>query len=198
MAEVRIIYEILISMIAYKKNPDLFEEKILSVMGVELGTHKKITNKNIVEDITTGQQYKYEIQKRQLAEKARDDYKELYDTLYRELSEFIHLDTESAKGIFQDKDLFEDIDECLMAGFLGMVLSLEIIMELMDFEGSDKKMDKDIKYFSNTILKSFLVTLPTIISIEDRKVYHLLEKTLQSYKSDYKINYQRNIKYEVN
>lgn len=197
MAEVRIIYEILISMRAYKQNPDLFEEKILSVMGVEIGTHRKVENKSIVEDIKTGKQYKYEIQKRQLAEKAGEDYKELYDTLYRELSEFIHLDTESAKGIFQDKDLFEEVDECLMAGFLGMVLSLEIIMELMEFEGSDKKISKDLKYFSNMLLKDFLGILPTIISIEDKEIYHLLEKTLKSYKTDYKINYQRNNNCEV-
>lgn len=197
MAEVRIIYEILISMRAYKQNPDIFKEKILSVMGVELGTHRKVDNKSIVEEIETGKRYKYEIQKKQLAEKAGENYKKLYETLYRELSEFIHLDTESAKGIFQDKDLFEEIDECLIAGFLGMVLSLEIIMELIDFDGGDKKMSKDLKYFSNSLLKDFLAILSTIISIEDREVYHLLQKTLEAYKTDYKINYQRNNKCEV-
>lgn len=196
MAEIRIIYEILISMRAYKQNPELFNEKILSVMGVELGTHRRIENKSIVEEIKTGKKYKYEIQKRQLAEKAGEDYKELYDTLYRELSEFIHLDTESAKGIFQDKDLFEDIDECLIAGFFGMILSLEIIIEMIEFEGSDKKMSKDLKYFTNKLLKDFLGILPTIILIEDKKVYHILQKTLEKYKTDYKINYQRNVKYK--
>lgn len=135
--------------------------------------------------------------KKKLAEKAGENYKKLYETLYRELSEFIHLDTESAKGIFQDKDLFEEIDECLIAGFLGMVLSLEIIMELIDFDGGDKKMSKDLKYFSNSLLKDFLAILSTIISIEDREVYHLLQKTLEAYKTDYKINYQRNNKCEV-
>lgn len=197
MAEVRIIFEILISMRAYKQNPDLFEKKILSVMGVELGTHRKLKNKHIVENIETGEQYKYDIQKKQLAEKAGENYKKLYDTLYSELSEFIHLDTESAKNIFQDKDLFLDIDECLIAGFLGMILELEIIMELIDFEGSNKKINNDIKYFSNMLLKDFLSLLPTIISIEDKEVYHILEDTLKEYKTDYKINYQRNTNYET-
>lgn len=64
MAEVRIIYEILISMRAYKQNPDIFKEKILSVMGVELGTHRKVDNKSIIEEIETGKRYKYEIQKK--------------------------------------------------------------------------------------------------------------------------------------
>ena len=51
MAEVRIIFEILITMRAYKKDYAFFENKILSVMGVELGTHRKLENKHIVENI---------------------------------------------------------------------------------------------------------------------------------------------------
>lgn len=195
MAEVRIIFEILISMRAYKRNPDIFEEKILSVMGVELGTHRKM--KNIIENIETGKQYKYNIQKKQLAEKAGKNFENLYNAFYDELSEFIHLDTKSAKKIFQDKDLFEDVDECLIAGLLGMILELEIIRELIDFEGSNKKMSNDLKYFSNMLLKDFLAVLPTLITIEDKEVYHILEDTLKEYKTDYKINYQRNNKYEI-
>ena len=197
MTEVRILFEILITMRAYKRDPKLFEDKILSVMGVELGTHRKIEGKSIVEEIATGKQYKYEIQKKQLAERAGENYEKLYDNFYRELSEFIHLDTESAKGIFQDKDLFLDIDECLMARCIGMIFGLEIIMELIDFEGSDKKMNKDIKYFSNKLLKLFLDTWPTIMSIENKEIYKVIEDTLKEYKTDYKINYQRNRKYEV-
>ena len=93
--------------------------------------------------------------------------------------------------------MFLDIDECLIAGFLGMVLELEIIMELMDFEGSNKKLNNDIKYFSNILLKNFLDIFPTIIAIEDKKVYHILEDTLKEYKTDYKINYQRNNNCEI-
>lgn len=197
MAEVRIIFEILITMRAYKKDYAFFEKKILSVMGVELGTHRKLENKHIVENIQTGRQYKYDVQKKQLAERAGKNFEALYNTLYSDLSEFLHLDTESATKIFQDKDLFLDIDECLIAGFLGMVLELEIIMELMDFEGSNKKLNNDIKYFSNILLKNFLDIFPTIIAIEDKKVYHILEDTLKEYKTDYKINYQRNNNCEI-
>ena len=75
-----------------------------------------------------------------------------------------------------------------------MILELEIIMELIDFEGSNKKMSNDLKYFSNMLLKDFLAVLPTLITIEDKEVYHILEDTLKEYKTDYKINYQKNIK----
>lgn len=67
----------------------------------------------------------------------------------------------------------------------------------MNLSGSDEKISRDIKYFSNVLLKDFLEILSTIISIEDKKIYHLLKNTLQSYKTDYKINYQRNNNYEV-
>lgn len=197
MAEVRIIYEILISIRAYKKRDDWFEEKILPLMGVEIGTHKKMKDKSMVENIETGEKYSYKVQKKQLAENAGEEYLKLYDIWYSELSEFIHLDVESAKGIFQDRDLFEDIDECLMAGFLGMILGLEIIMELIEFKGNDKRISNDIKYFSNTLLKDFLDIIHAIILIEDKEAYRLLENTLKSYKTDYKINYQRNHKCEI-
>lgn len=197
MAEIRIIYEILISMRAYKRNLDLFEEKILSVVGIELGTHQKVENKKIIEEIKTGKQYKYGIQKRQLAKESGANYEKLYITFYQELSSFIHLDTESAKGIFQETDLFLDVDECLEAGFIGMILGLEIIMELIEFDDNDKKVSRDLKYFSNKLLKDFLAVISTIILIEDKKVFHILEDTLKEYKTDYKINYQRNQKNEV-
>lgn len=63
--------------------------------------------------------------------------------------------------------------------------------------GSNKRISRDIKYFSNVLLKDFLDILVIIIPIADKKIYHILKNTLQSYKTDYKINYQRNNNYEV-
>ena len=197
MAEVRIIYEILITMKAYKNKPEWFEKKILSLMGVELGTHKKVKNTKMVEEIKTGKRYKYDINKRDLAKEAGDVYLEIYDKFYHELSGFIHLDPESAKGIFQESDMFTEIDECLLAGFFGMNFSLEIILELISFEGSNKKIDKDLRYFTNPIFKDFVNILPTIYLIENKEIYHLLEKSLKQYNMDYKINYQRNNRCEM-
>lgn len=67
MAEIRIIYEILISMRAYKKNSKLFEEKVLSVVGVELGTYKKVKGRESVVQIETGKKCNYHISKFDLA-----------------------------------------------------------------------------------------------------------------------------------
>lgn len=196
MAVVRFIYEILIQVRAYKNNPLLFKEKILSVAGLEKGTHIRV-DKNIIKDMKTEEIYHYKIQKSQLAQKAGENYEKIHETLYQELSGFIHLDAVGAKKIFQENDMFFDIDECLMAGFIGMVFALEIIIELIDFEGSEKRLSKDIQYFSNKLLKEFLDVFPTIIVLDDKEVYKILEETLKEYKTDYKINYQRSQNCEV-
>lgn len=83
MAVVRIIYEILINVRAYKNDKILFKNKILPVAGIDLGTHKKIS-KYEIEEIKTGEIYKYEIQKYQLAERAGENFKKLYNILYKQ------------------------------------------------------------------------------------------------------------------
>ena len=197
MCVVRNIFEILISMKAYKNDAKLFEDKILPVAGLDLGTHRRVEKSRKIEEIATGKICNYEVTKKRLAEIAGDNYMELYRTLYRELSEFIHLDAVAAKNIFQENDMFEDIDECLIAGFIGMIFSLEIIMELIEFEGADNRVSKDIQYFSNFLIKDFLPVIETIIDIDDKEVYHILEDTLKDYDINYKINLQRNKKCEV-
>jgi len=187
MATDRTLFEILINIRAYKNNPDLFKEKILSIAGLEQGTCQKIS-KNIIEDMETKEKYKFGIQKKQLAEKAGKNYKDLYDIFYEKASSFIHVDVSNTKKIFSDYDLFEDLDECLVSGFIGMIFVLGIIIELIEFNGSDKKISKDIKYFSNILLKDFLDIIHGIISIYDEETYNILKNILKEYKNDYKIN----------
>lgn len=196
MAVVRILFEILISVKAYKNDKELFKKKILPVAGIDSGTHKKIS-KFEIEDIKTGEKFKFDIYKSQLAEKAGNNYKKLYDIFYRELSEFIHLDAVAAKNIFKGNDLFDDIDECLVAGFLGMILGLEIIIELIEFDGNNNRISKDIEYFSNQLTKDFIPVIQTIITIDDREVYHTFEDILKENSKNYKINYNRNMNCET-
>lgn len=84
-----------------------------------------------------------------------------------------------------------------MAGFMGMIFSLEIIMELINFDGCNNTISKDIKYFSNILLKKFMYIIDAIIFVDPKEEYSILEKTLQEYKTDYKINWQRGFNMEV-
>lgn len=196
MAVDRILFEILINIKTYKKDSKLFKKKILPVAGIDNGTHRKI-DKYEIEDIETGEKFKFNIEKKQLAEKAGENYKKLYDTFYAKVSEFIHLDAIAAKNIFNDNDLFSDIDECLIAGFLGMIFGLEIIIELIEFNGNDKTVSKDIEYFSNNLTKEFIPIIQTIITIDDKEIYHIFEDILEENNKNYKVNYSRNINYEA-
>lgn len=196
MAINRTLFEILISMRTYKNNPNLFKEKIMSIVGLEQGTCQKI-NKDDIENIETKEIYKFRIQKKQLAKKAGENYEGLYDIFYEKASSFIHLDVSNTQKIFSDNDLFEDLDECLIAGFIGMIFVLCIIMELIEFDGNNKKISKDIKYFSNILLKNFLDIIQGIISIYDEEMYSILKNILEEYKTDYQINYQRDNNYEI-
>lgn len=196
MAINRTLFEILISIRAYKNNSDLFKEKIMSIVGLEQGICQKIS-KHIIENMETKEKYKFGIQKKQLAEKAGENYKKLYDIFYEKASSFIHVDVSNTKKIFSDNDLFEDIDECLISGFIGMIFVLGIIMELTEFNGNNKKFSKDIKYFSNVLLKDFLDIIQGIISIYDEEMYNILKDILKEYQTDYQINYQRDNNCEV-
>lgn len=196
MAIDRTLFEILISIRTYKNNPELFKEKIMSIVGIEQGKCKKIS-RNIIENIETKEQYRYVIPKKQLAEKAGKNYVELYDIFYEKASSFIHVDVSNTKNMFSDNDLFEDIDECLISGFIGMIFVLGIIMELMEFDGNNKKFSKDIKYFSNVLLKDFLDIIQGIINMYNEEIYNILKNVLQEYQTDYQINYKRNNNCEV-
>ena len=46
------------------------------------------------------------------------------------------------------------------------------------------------------MLKDFLLIIEGIICIDDKEIYHILKNTLNDYKTDFKINYQRGMKYE--
>lgn len=179
----RILFEILINIRTYKNNLDLFEKKILPVAGLDRGTHIR-KGKHEIEEIETGKTYKYEIQKFQLAEKAGENYQRLYDVFYREMSEFIHVDAVAAKNIFKQSDMFFNLDESLIAIFIGMIFILEIIMELTEFDGCDEVKKSDMKYFSNKLLDTFYNVVRALREVEDRKVYGVLADCLKEYKDN--------------
>lgn len=177
----RIIFEILINIRAYKNNPSLFQKKILPVAGLDKGTHRR-KGKSEIEEISTGKIYKFEIQKGQLAELAGENYKKLYDVFYRKMSEFIHLDTVAAKNIFKQNDVFFNIDESLIAVFIGMIFALKIVIELSEFDGCDGIKKSDMRFFSGRLLDVFINVLMALHEIEDKEVYHIMKDTLTEYK----------------
>lgn len=181
---VRFIYEILLNVIAYRNDKELFNNKILPLAGLDEGKfeRKSNSNKNTLIEKATGKEYYCGIKKIELAKKAGKNYELLYDTLYEELSGFIHLDTLAAKKIFAETDNFLDVDECYTAGILSLVFTMEIIGELSKFEENKEQLRKDLQYFINSRIEKMSDALEVINNLDEKSLYKVIKETLLEYK----------------
>lgn len=196
MATVRFIYEILIHILCYMQDEEFYKEKIESIAGLEKGTHER-KSKYIVIEKETGKERNTQIKINDLAEKAGDEYKELYNTLYSETSSFIHVDVLAAHRIFNDNDLFLDLDESEVASVIAVVLIIITITKFSQYEKISKTLQKDLIYYTNTIAKKLERILETIKIIDDKPIYDILLQCLELDKRNYKINYERKKRTEI-
>lgn len=193
LALVRMLFEILINVKVFRKNKELFNEKILSLARVEEGKCIR-KSKFVVQDKKTGKEYYCKIKIDKFSEMAGEKYVELYETLYDELSGFIHLDTLTAKKIFEKKDNFLDVDESYIAGIIAMAFTTQIILELSQFENIKEQTKNDLRYYGNNMLEKIIVALEAIKLIDEKETYQILIDTLEEYKSDYHVNQERDIR----
>ncbi len=180
-AVVRFIYEILLNVIAFKNDKELFKNKILPLVGLDEGTFERKDNNTVIEK-STGKEYYCKIKISNLAKQAGTEYELLYNTLYYDLSGFIHVDTFTAKKIFAEMDNFLDIDECYVAGILSIIFSMEIIGELSDFVDMPKQLQKDLQFYINSKFETLLNALDVIQVLDNKEIYNIIKKTLQLYK----------------
>lgn len=196
MATVRFVYEILIHILSYMKDEKLFEEKIIAIAGIEKGTFTR-KSKHIVIEKATGKECNTKIKISDLAEKAGNNYRELYNTLYSETSSFIHVDVLAAHKIFNDNDLFLDLDESHVAAIIAITLSIITITKFSQYEKISKKLQKDLIYYTNSIAKKLERILQEIKIVDDKPIYDILIQCLELDKRNYKINYERKKKTEM-
>lgn len=177
LAVVRFIYEILLNVIVYLNNEDLFKNKIIPLAGLDLGTFERKNNSNTLIEKSTGKEFYCSIKVSKLAEYAGTNYELLYNTLYNDLSGFIHVDTLTAKKIFSRPDNFLDIDECYVAGILALIFAIEMISELSMFENTPLQLQKDLKYYINNTKKNILNSLDIIQVLDNKEIYSIIKKT---------------------
>ncbi len=190
LAVVRMLFEILINVKVFRKDRKLFNEKILSLVAEQEGKYIK-KSKFVMQDPKTGKEYYCKIKMDKFAEMAGEKYTLLYETLYDELSGFIHLDTLTAKRIFEKKDNFLDLDESYIAGIMAMVFALEIVLELNQFEDNKEQTKNDLRYYCNSRIDKLIEALKMIKIIDEKKTYQILVDTLEEYKEDDYINQER-------
>jgi hypothetical protein len=196
MATVRFIYEILVNILAYMEDDELFKEKIVTISALENGNYTK-KSKYIVVDNETGKEYNTKIKVIDLAEKSGENYKKLYSALYSETSSFIHVDVLAAHKIFNDNDLFLDLDESYVAATIAITLSVIVISKFSKSELISKTLQKDLSFYTNVIAKRLDVILQGIKIVDDREIYDILIQCLEIDKRDYKINYERMKRTEI-
>lgn len=193
LAVVRMLFEILVNVKVFREDKELFNEKILSLAAVEEGKYIR-KSKFVVQDKKTGKEYYCKIKIDKFSEKAGPKYVELYETLYDELSGFIHLDTLTARKIFERRDNFLDIDEAYIAGIMGMAFVAQIILELSQFEENKKQTRNDLIYYGNNILKELIKALESIKLVDEKETYQVLIDTLKECKIDDSVNRERDIR----
>ena len=191
LATVRIVYEILLNVRTFRADRELFNKKIIPLSKMEEGIFEKIGKYKAI-DKQTKEEYNYKVVPQELAVKAGENYQKLYETLYYELSGFIHFDALTAKKIFAENDNFLDIDESYIAGILAMVFAIEIVIELSEFEENTIQIKNDLRYFANKITKELEDALDMIKVIDEKEVYEVIKSTLEEYEGNYHINIERN------
>ena len=185
LAVVRFIYEILLNVIVYRKDEKLFNEKIIPLAGLDIGTFEKKNNDSrILVEKETKKEYYCGIKVSKLSQLSGKEYEILYDTLYNDLSGFIHIDTLAVKKVFAKTDNFLDVDECYTAGILALSFTLEIIGELNRFEETPKVLKEDFEYYINKTAEILLDSIGIIKQLDDKEIYDTIRKTLLSYKTN--------------
>lgn len=196
LAVVRIIFEILLNVRTFRRDRDLFGDKILPVAGIDEGTFER-QKKYTVVNKQTGESHHCKVTASELAGKAGQNYVTLYNTLYYELSGFIHFDTLTAKKIFSPSDRFLEVDESFVAAILAMVFAIEIIIEFSEFEENSLSLKNDLRYYANNMITKLIEALEIIKAIDEKEMYETVIATLEEYKGKYDINAQRDSNNEL-
>ncbi len=197
MAIVRFLYEILINVKVYTKDDELFNNKILPLAGLDKGTHFVREDQIVINKITK-EEYNCYISISNLAKRSGKEYEELYKTLYKDSSAFIHVDAMKVSKIFSENNLFYDVDSCYLTGYISIIFCIDILYELINCKGVTPVIKKDIEYFCNNLLDlldAINITLKLIY--ENENLYYILDKIRNNFNENFKINYERDNKIDL-
>lgn len=187
MAINRMMYEDLLSMDVYFKNDVLFKKHIMTLSKIEQGIYKKyekdgkVSTKIAVNPIS-GETINYSITLKDLSKYANENYRKLYDELFRELSNYTHLNIATTDHYFEKADPFYDLDPVNIAGILGLFLVNQIIFEFSSLEIGDF-VHRDIIYFTDKIKELLILALVGMKEIYPKQssLYDTLIKCSEDY-----------------
>ena len=187
MAINRMMYEDLVNINVYFQNENLFEKHIMTLSKIEQGIYKKLEkdgkiSTKIAVNPKTEEKINYSITLKELSKYANENYKELYEELFRELSSYTHMNITTTDHYFEKADPFYDVDPVNIAGILGLFLVNQIIFEFSRLETCEF-VHRDIVYFTDKI-KELLI--PAFIELKElyptqSSLYYILLKCVVDY-----------------
>lgn len=185
LATVRFIFESYLNAAVYSKDIDLFNEKVLPLAGLDNGTHSRVLkNDGIVarysiKDNHTNKIFNTKISVKDLAEKSNKNNQDFYTILYGDLSQYIHIDVLAAKKYFSVSDPFSIVDEALIAGYLSIFFSLQLINTFGNLDVIPVSLRKDLMFFVTKAKKDIAIILEILICIDDLPFYKIIKACLE-------------------
>ncbi len=183
LAIVRFLYDIYLNVIVYSKDVDFFNEKIVPLIGLEKGTHIR-QSKHKIKDLTTGRVFNTKTTIYQLAQKAKKENPtvfELYESLFSDLSGYVHVNISVAGKYFSENDPYYELNEELIAGVLALLFSYLQLYEVVKLDHVSSKLRKDILYLANKISSEIKPFIEVLKSLEKNPIFNIMNKMLMHY-----------------
>jgi len=124
--------------------------------------------------------YDTKITIKQLACKSGIHNEAFYSILYNDLSQYVHVDVLAAKKYFSFSDPFYEVDECLIAGFLSIYFSMQLIFEICNCDDIPTDLKKDLIFFANKIKQDVSEVLDLLSCIDELPFYATMRSCLEN------------------
>jgi hypothetical protein len=177
----RSIYENFLHIAFIKKNPEKIDDLVKAKIGLRTGTHEyKKTNtgrldKRIIVEKETSKEYESHISAYRMAESSRCHLDvELFNDLYRGLSEFTHPSIFSIDSYVSEKG-FDHLKSTTYerSFFYSIFLSALILSEVKTLDNIQNQLINDIQTFLNRIRSKLLQVLICLESISSSANYDI-------------------------
>lgn len=169
----------------YSRDLELFNCKIAPLIGLNEGTHIRIT-KHKCQEIKNGKIFDTKMTIYELSQKAQFEVPAvgaLYDKLFSELSGHVHVNVLVSEKYFSKNDPYFEFDEDLLAGLLGIFFTLVQLCEMASNDFLELNLKKDILYLSNMLSEKMLEIISLLELVEDDSLFEHIKELLNFYDS---------------
>jgi len=185
LAVVRFLYDIYLNIFVYISDYKLFEEKILPLIGLELGTHVRVNgSKHKIEELATEKKTYTKVSIIELAKQAgkqNPTAMKMYDSLFSELSGYVHVSVLMSDKYFSENDPYYELNEELLAGLLAVFFAYLPLYEIIKLDHVTLELKRDILFLANRLTEQIRRFLVTLKGIEENPVFDLMEEMLNYY-----------------